>query len=463
MALNLYNTKTKSVEVFTPINSEKVTMYACGPTVYDYTHIGHMRKYVGDDILRRTLMFLGYKVHHVMNITDVGHLSDDADTGEDKMEKGAAKTGKTVWEVAQFYTDYFNDTMRAINVLPPTFLAKATDHVPSMIGLIQKLEARGATYETSQAVYFDIHAFPAYGALSGQKLSDKEVGVRDDVIVDPDKKHPQDFVLWFKCVGKFAHHTMHWASPWGDGFPGWHIECSAMSMEQLGETIDIHTGGIDHIPVHHENEIAQSECATGHTFVNYWVHHDFLRVDGEKMSKSKSNFYTIDDIRTWNIDPRALRMLFLQTSYRKPLNFTRESLDAAAKTLRTLDIFVASHRTLSGNGKPIESYIKNFKDALSEDLNTAKALSVVWEILADKTNTPSDILETILVCDSVFGFGLNTILTEKIPLEVTNLAEERQQARLEKAWDRADELRTQISAIGYTVNDTDTGYIVLKN
>lgn len=463
MALNLYNTKTKSVEVFTPINPEKVTMYACGPTVYDYTHIGHMRKYVGDDILRRTLMFLGYKVHHVMNITDVGHLSDDADTGEDKMEKGAAKTGKTVWEVAQFYTDYFNDTMHAINVLPPTFLAKATDHVPSMIGLIQKLEARGATYETSQAVYFDIHAFPAYGALSGQKLSDKEVGVRNDVIVDPDKKHPQDFALWFKRVGKFAHHTMHWISPWGDGFPGWHIECSAMSMEQLGETIDIHTGGIDHIPVHHENEIAQSECATGHTFVNYWVHHDFLRVDGEKMSKSKGSFYTIDDIRAWNIDPRALRMLFLQTSYRKPLNFTRESLDAAAKTLRTLDIFVASHRALGGHGTAIESYLTDFKDALSEDLNTAKALSVVWEILADKTNTPSDILETVLVCDSVFGFGLNTILTEKIPSEVTNLAEERQQARFEKNWNRADELREQINKLGYTVNDTDTGYIVLKN
>lgn len=463
MALNIYNTKTKSVEVFTPINPEKVTMYACGPTVYDYTHIGHMRKYVGDDILRRTLMFLGYKVQHVMNITDVGHLSDDADTGEDKMEKGAAKTGKTVWEVAQFYTDYFNDTMRTINVLPPTFLAKATDHVPSMIGLIQKLEARGATYETSQAVYFDIHAFPAYGALSGQKLSDKEVGVRDDVIVDPDKKHPQDFVLWFKRVGKFAHHTMHWTSPWGDGFPGWHIECSAMSMEQLGETIDIHTGGIDHIPVHHENEIAQSECATGHTFVNYWVHHDFLRVDGEKMSKSKSNFYTIDDIRAWNIDPRALRMLFLQTSYRKPLNFTSESLDAAAKTLRTLDIFVASHRAFGGHGTAIESYLTDFKNALSEDLNTAKALSVVWEILADKNNTPSDILETILVCDSVFGFGLNTILTEKIPQEVSALAEDRQQARLEKKWNQADELREQINKLGYTVNDTDTGYIVLKN
>ena len=338
--------KTKKCRSFTPINPEKVTMYACGPTVYDYTHIGHMRKYVGDDILRRTLMFLGYKVQHVMNITDVGHLSDDADTGEDKMEKGAAKTGKTVWEVAQFYTDYFNDTMRAINVLPPTFLAKATDHVPSMIGLIQKLEARGATYETSQAVYFDIHAFPAYGTLSGQKLSDKEVGVRDDVIVDPDKKHPQDFVLWFKRVGKFAHHTMHWASPWGDGFPGWHIECSAMSMEQLGETIDIHTGGIDHIPVHHENEIAQSECATGHTFVNYWVHHDFLRVDGEKMSKSKDNFYTIDDISAWNIDPRALRALFLQTSYRKPLNFTKKSLESIEKALHIVDIHLASKKNI---------------------------------------------------------------------------------------------------------------------
>jgi cysteinyl-tRNA synthetase len=463
MALTLYNTKTKSVEVFTPINPEKVTMYACGPTVYDYTHIGHMRKYVGDDILRRTLMFLGYKVQHVMNITDVGHLSDDADTGEDKMEKGAAKTGKTVWEVAQFYTDYFNDTMRAINVLPPTFLAKATDHVPSMIGLIQKLEARGATYETSQAVYFDIHAFPAYGALSGQKLADKEVGARDDVIVDPDKKHPQDFVLWFKRVGKFAHHTMHWISPWGDGFPGWHIECSAMSMEQLGETIDIHTGGIDHIPVHHENEIAQSECATGHIFVNYWVHHDFLRVDGEKMSKSKSNFYTIDDIRAWNIDPRALRMLFLQTSYRKPLNFTKKSLESIEKALHIADIHLASKRIFYGNGKPIQKYIDQFKNALCDDLNTAKALALIWDIFADQENSPADILETLIVCDSVLGLGFEAILSQKIPSEVIILAEDRQQARFEKNWNRADELREQINKLGYTVNDTDTGYIVLKN
>ncbi len=463
MALNLYNTKTKSVEVFTPINPEKVTMYACGPTVYDYTHIGHMRKYVGDDILRRTLMFLGYTVHHVMNITDVGHLTNDSDIGDDKFEKRAVLEGKTVWEVAQFYTDYFNDTMRSINVLPPTFLAKATDHVPSMIGLIQKLEKKGATYETAQAVYFDINAFPAYGALSGQKLSDKEVGARDDVIVDPEKKHPQDFVLWFKRTGRFEHHSMHWPSPWGDGFPGWHIECSAMSMEQLGETIDIHTGGIDHIPVHHENEIAQSECATGHTFVNYWVHHDFLRVDGEKMSKSKDNFYTIDDIRKWQIDPRALRMLFLQTSYRKPLNFTRDSLEASAKSLRTIDLFIASSRHLHHTGHVIDSYVESIKKALSDDLNTAKALAILWEILGDSKNTQADILETILVCDSIFGFGFDAILTENIPHEITKIAEEREHARSIKNWELSDTLRTQITSQGYTVVDTEHGFVLLKN
>jgi cysteinyl-tRNA synthetase len=272
MALKIYDTKSRSIKEFIPLSKDVVTMYACGPTVYDYTHIGHMRKYIGDDMLRRTLTLLGYNVKHVMNITDVGHLTGDEDeTGEDKLEKGAKKEGKTVWDIAAFYTGYFNDTMRAVNVLPATIEARATDHIAEMIALNEKLVEKGFAYETDQAVYFDTSKDAGYGKLSGQKLTDKEVAVRDDVIIDPDKKHPADFALWFKRVGKFADHVMYWPSPWGDGFPGWHIECSAMAMHYLGQTIDIHTGGIDHIPVHHENEIAQSECATGHEFVHYWV------------------------------------------------------------------------------------------------------------------------------------------------------------------------------------------------
>ncbi len=256
MALQLYNTKTKSIELFTPLQDGIVTMYACGPTVYDYTHIGHMRKYIGDDILRRTFSYLGYEVKHVMNITDVGHLTNDSDSGDDKFEGKAKAEGKTVWDIAALYTDYFHESMRAVHVLPPNVAeAKATDHIKEMVSLVETLMAKGHAYETEVGIYFDTQTFKEYGALSGQRLDDKEVGVRDDVVVDEAKKHPADFVLWFKRVGRFADHAMYWPSTWGDGFPGWHIECSAMSMHYLGETIDIHTGGIDHIPVHHENEM----------------------------------------------------------------------------------------------------------------------------------------------------------------------------------------------------------------
>jgi cysteinyl-tRNA synthetase len=294
--MKLYNTKSRQIEEFEPLKKGFVTMYACGPTVYDYTHIGHMKKYIGDDVLRRTLSYFGYEVKHVMNITDVGHLTNDSDEGDDKFEKKAESEGKNVWQIAELYTEYFHKSMEAVNVLPPNIEPKATDHIKEMIELNQDLIAKGFAYETNQALYFDISKYSEYGSLSGQKLSDKIIGAREEVSSDPEKRNPADFALWFKRAGKFANHTMYWPSPWGDGFPGWHIECSAMSMHYLGETIDIHTGGIDHIPVHHENEIAQSECATGHDFVRYWVHHAFLNVNGEKMSKSKHNYYTLSDI-----------------------------------------------------------------------------------------------------------------------------------------------------------------------
>lgn len=458
MALTLYNTKSRSVETFTPLKEGVVTLYACGPTVYDYTHIGHMRKYVGDDILRRTLSYIGYTVTHVMNITDVGHLSDDGDAGEDKLEKGAAKEGKTVWDIANFYTEYFNTTMHAVGVLTPTIVSKATDHINEMVALNEVLVKKGFAYETAQALYFDVSKDPHYGELSGQKLADKTVGARDDVVEDLEKRHPADFALWFKRIGKFKDHTMHWPSPWGDGFPGWHIECSAMSMHYLGETIDIHTGGIDHIPVHHENEIAQSECATGHDFVHFWVHHAFLLVDGEKMSKSKHNFYTIEDIREKNITPLATRLLFMQTSYRKPLNFTWEGLVAADIQLKKLQKIAARVYT---DGTILGSYKDRFTEALSDDLNTAKALSVVWELVADTAVAPNDRYQTLLSFDEVLGLDLSSVPPFSISDEAQALVTARDQARKEKDFATSDRLRTALTDLGYEVLDTSEGTLLL--
>ncbi len=452
--MKLYNTKSRSIEEFTPLTDGIVTMYACGPTVYDYTHIGHMKKYIGDDVLRRTLTLLGYDVKHVMNVTDVGHLSDDGDEGEDKLEKGAKKEGKTVWDIAAFYTDYFHNTMNAVNVLPPTIEAKATDHITEMIALVEKLVAEGIAYETAHAIYFDVTKDPHYGELSGQKLSEKETAARDDVVIDPDKKNPADFSLWFKRVGKFADHAMYWPSPWGDGFPGWHIECSAMAMHYLGETIDIHTGGIDHVPVHHENEIAQSECATHKQFVRYWVHHDFLNVEGEKMSKSKQNFYTIEDIVARKINPLATRLMFMQTSYRKPMNFTWDSLDTVNQQFKKLQKFAAHHDTV---GTISETYKAAFIDGLSDDLNTAKAIATMWELLGDNTISEEDKWATLLMFDTVLGLQLDQVEKFSISEEASLLVEARDKARAEKNYAESDEFRRQLEGLGYEVLDTAEG------
>ena len=313
--MDLYNTLARKKETLPdPIVQKTITMYSCGPTVYDETHIGHMRKFTMDDILKRSLVYLGYDVKHAMNITDVGHLTGDDDTGEDKLEKGAKKSGKTVWDVAKFYEKAFWKTLESLNIDKSNInVLNATENIKPMIDLILKLEKKGFTYQTDEAVYFDVMKFPNYGKLSGQSLKDKKTGVRDDVNTDYQKKHPADFALWFKRVGRFSDHTMHWESPWGDGFPGWHIECSAMSMDGLKtETIDIHTGGIDHIPVHHENEIAQSEAAKGKKFVKWWVHHAFLQVNGEKMSKSKGNTVSPDEfVEKYGSDVFRMYLMFL--------------------------------------------------------------------------------------------------------------------------------------------------------
>jgi cysteinyl-tRNA synthetase len=412
MDLYLYNSLTKQKELFTPIDSGVIKLYTCGMTVYDYAHIGHGRKYVMDDILKRTLEYNGFKVNHVQNVTDVGHLVSDADEGEDKLEKGAKKQNKTVWEVAEFFTKNFYDSMDKLNIIRPSTICKATDHITEQIELIDKLFKNGYAYDTPEAVYFDTAKFADYGKLFGQKLEDKKTGVRVEVKTDENKRNNADFALWFKRVGKFTDHVMHWESPWGDGFPGWHIECSAMSMKYLGEQIDIHTGGEDHLSIHHPNEIAQSEGATGkNPFSKFWVHYAFLMVDGTKMSKSLGNYFTIQDILDKGIDPIALRYLYLGAHYKKPMNFTWQSLESASKGLKRLRSTVDSLRitdrtTLSEEkNEKIEEFRIKFNEAINDDLNTSKAMAVLFEML--KSNIPSeDKYDLAVTFDEVLGLGL---------------------------------------------------------
>ena len=464
--MKLYNTASRKIEEFKPLNPPNVAFYSCGPTVYDYTHIGHLRTYVNNDVLKRTLMFLGYKVKHVMNITDVGHLTGDSDEGEDKMEKGAGKKGTTVWELARVYTDYFISSLDEMNIIRPDVFSNATQHIPEFIEMIKVLESKGFTYETNEALYFDVSKFSNYGKLSGQKLEDKITAARKEVRIDAGKRNPADFVLWFKAIGRFKNHIMRWPSAWGEGFPGWHIECSAMCMKYLGETVDIHAGAIDLIPVHHENEIAQSEAATGKPFVRYWFHNDFLLVDGQKMSKSLGNFYTIDDLKNSKIGPMALRLLFLQTHYRQIMNFTWESLSASGNAYSKLvnHICELKQKIDESNlkkeyGEDAKNYRQKFVDAISDDLQAPKAIAVLWEIV--KSNLPPDEkLRLIFEIDEVLGLNLKNanFFSVEIPEEIKKLAEEREAARLAKDFQKSDELRKIINDMGYGIKDTDEGY-----
>lgn len=466
--MKLYNTLTRKIEEFVPLNPPNVSLYVCGPTVYDFTHIGHMRTYTNNDVLKRTLTYLGYKVNHVMNVTDVGHLSGDDDSGEDKMEKGAKKYGKTVWDVAKFYTEFFFKTTDALNILRPDVTCKATDHVEEMIQLINRLKQNGFIYETGEAVYFDVIKFKNYGKLSGQKLEEKIQAVREEVNVDKDKKHPADFALWFKRVGRFADHTMHWPSPWGEGFPGWHIECSAMSMKYLGETIDIHSGGIDHVPVHHENEIAQSEGATGKPFVKYWFHNNFLTVDGQKMSKSLGNFYTIEDIEKNKIDPISLRLLFLQSHYRQPLNFTWQSARASLEAFNRLKEIATGLKSFNTPARqPVNfstkgtAFKQQFKLALENDLQTPQAVAVMWDMIkSDITNEEKYYL--LIDFDKVFGLNLNNVSEEKIDANIIILAERRLEARKKRNFDASDRLRIKIEKAGFKIEDKGETYTIKK-
>lgn len=455
LKLKLFNTLSRKIEDFKSLNPPKVGMYTCGPTVYDYSHIGHLRKYVGDDILRRILEINGYEVKHVMNITDVGHLVSDRDSGEDKMEKGARESGRTVWEAAKFYEDYFWKSVELVNIKIPNVIAKATDHIEEQIKLIHKLEKNGFIYQTSQAIYFDISKFLDYTKLSGQKLEEKEIGVREDVFIDKAKKNPQDFALWFFTVGHFQDHIMRWSSPWGEGFPGWHIECSAMSMEYLGDSIDIHTGGIDHISIHHTNEIAQSEAATGKPFVKYWIHHEFLLIDGEKMSKSKKNFYRIDEILQKGFDPLALRYLFLTAHYRDKLNFTWESLQSAQNAFNNLREII---RDWDNPKIGCAQYEQDFAQAINNDLGMPKALAILWDMV--RSDYPKSAkAKTLLEMDKIFGLKLDDFLGKKVEVSenVMKLVNEREKARKSGNFKESDKKRLEIKKLGFEVEDTSSG------
>lgn len=461
--MKIYNSLSRKVEEFEPLNPPKVGMYTCGITAYDYAHIGHGRKYSMDDILRRTLTALGYDVKHVQNVTDVGHLVSDSDAGEDKLEKGAKKQHKTVWEVAEFFERDFYESMDKLNILRPNVVCKATDNIPEQIALIEKIMKNGYAYDTPEAVYFDTKKFKGYGEIFGQKLSEKKTAVREEVQEGEHKKNPTDFALWFKRVGRFKEHSMHWDSPWGDGFPGWHIECSAMSMKYLGEQFDIHTGGEDHLPIHHPNEIAQSEAGTGkHPFVKYWVHYAFLTVDGVKMSKSLGNFYTIKDILEKGYDPLALRYFYLTAHYKKPLNFTFEALDAANTALNKLKVQVAGLRNASERdmlseekNKKLEEYRDQFMNAVSDDLNTPEALAVLWAML--KSNIPaSDKYDLAMSFDEILGLKLGEMEKKEISDEAMKLIKKREELRDEGKYEEADKIRDTLIGMGYTVSDASS-------
>ncbi len=461
--LKLYNTLTREKEEFHPIKQNVVTMYSCGPTVYNYAHIGNLRTYVFMDMLRRSLRYCGYKIKGVMNITDVGHLLSDADDGEDKMEKAAKEQKKTPREIADYYTEIFFKDLTRLNIGKPEIIAKATEHIPDMISYVQDLVKKGYGYETSDGIYFDIAKFDGYGKLSRLNLDEQIAGAR--VEVNTEKRHPADFALWKKAE---KNHIMQWESPWGMGYPGWHIECSAMSRKYLGVTFDIHTGGVDHIPVHHENEIAQSEAREGAKTVNTWMHGEFMLVDGGKMSKSLGNTYTIDNLIERGYSPLAFRYFCLNAHYRKKLNFTFEGMDAAQTAYNRLLEILYKHKTATENTEPqkLDGYIKEFRSAVEDDLNLPLALGVLWTMTKEKPS--NDIYKTALLFDEVLGLDLKAARApekandEPVPDEVKALAEKRLAARKNKDWAESDRLREQIAALGYSVTDGKDGFTVKK-
>ena len=455
--MKIYNSLTRKKEELSS-KDNIIKMYTCGPTVYYFPHIGNMRAYIFMDLLRKSLKYCGYKIEGVMNITDVGHLVSDSDEGEDKMEIAAKRENKDPYEIAKFYTDCFIKDTSRLNIELPEHIAKATEHIGEMIDFIKKLEEKGYTYIIDDGVYFDVQKFKGYGQLSGKDLSTVGESRIDE---NSQKHHPFDFALW-KFVPE--NHIMKWNSPWGVGCPGWHIECSAMGEKYLGNSIDIHTGGIDHKPIHHENEIAQNDAKEGKRVVKNWMHVEFLQVDGGKMSKSLGNLYTLDDLIKKGYSPLDFRYMNLLTHYRKALNFTFESLASSASALKSLRNLVLEHKDAPNKTKEevLESYEDQFVAAISDDLNIPLALGVLWKMLKSEKKS-KDIFLLAEKFDSIFSLDLGKeTKLEEIPEEILNLANQRKIARENKDYAKSDEIRNLISSKGYTILDTKEGFEIKK-
>ena len=451
MELQLFDTYERKVRPFEPLTPGKVGIYACGPTVYNFAHIGNLRTYLFEDLLKRVLLRKGYEVNHIINITDVGHLTSDADTGEDKMELGAKRTGMTAWELAAFYTDAFQKDLKRLNVLDPSVWCKATDHIEEQITFIKELEEKEFTYRTSDGIYFDSRKLNNYGFLARLDIEGLQAGARVD---QGERKFVTDFALW-KFSPEDEQRQMEWDSPWGRGFPGWHIECSAMSAKYLGDYFDIHCGGEDHIPIHHTNEIAQTEAARGTRLANYWMHGYFLQLDNAKMAKSSGEFLTLDVVEEKGFSSLAYRYFCFSAHYRTQMSFSWASLDAAQRTLNRL------YETAWNWGEPGEvsaDYVARFDACLNDDLNMPRALAVLWELVRSE-EADSVKKATLLACDDVLGLDIaNWAPAEiEVPDEVRALVQAREEARAAKDWGRADELRKQVSDLGYVIEDTKEG------
>lgn len=460
MKINLYNTLTKKKEEFKPIKEGKACIYSCGPTVYSFAHIGNLRAYLFMDTLRRVLKYNGYELKHVMNITDVGHLVSDADEGEDKMMKAARLENKNPFEIADYYTELFLNDMKKLNIDMPEIIARATKHIDCMEEYVKQIIANGYTYETENTIYFDTTKLDKYGLLSNKDVKEEDLEARIDS--DPNKRNPNDFALWIKAP---ENHLMKWDTFWGKCYPGWHLECSAMGHKYLGEEFDIHTGGVDHITVHHENEIAQAKGFCGKVPAHYWMHLEFLQVDGRKMSKSLNNLYTIDQLEKMGYEPAVYRMFNLGAHYKKQINFTFEAMDAAKTALNRLREGYLKHK--AGNddveNSVIEEYKQRFLEAINDDLNMPVAMSVVWDVI--KNNSKSKKLaELIEQFDEVMGFDIKSYKPqiEELPEDIKNLVDERNKARANKNWAESDRLRDEIISKGYSVKDSKEGTIAEK-
>ena len=461
MDILFYNTLTKKKEIFTPINKEEVRIYSCGPTVYKDATIGNMRTNIFQDVLRRTLRYNGYSIKHVMNITDVGHLVSDGDEGEDKMLKSAREEKKSPLEIANYYTKLFFNDLESLNVETPEIVCKATEHIQEMLDYVKKLIENGYAYETSTAIYFDVSKLDKYPVLSNLNVEEQMSGAR--VSVDTEKRNPYDFALWIKAP---ENHLMKWDSPWGPSYPGWHIECSAMGQKYLGEQFDIHTGGIDLIPTHHENEIAQSKGACGRIPANFWMHGEYLLINGGKMSKSLGNVYLIKDFIERGYNPIVYRLFSYSCHYKNKLNFTWEGIEGASKSLERLKQGYKAH--LQGNSEIEETTINEFEErfhkAINDDLNMPLAMGVVWEVVRNENKSPK-LAELLLKFDSVLGLEISKeteIVEEQIPEEIQKIIEERNQARTNKDWAKSDELRDLLKEKGYEVKDTKNGTEISK-